>query len=299
MPSSLRSPCQDGFDAVLNFRDVGQTVNQYLQRKLVREGLLYRSGRLDDASCRDRHRLKEEFRIRTILDLRTKTELLNAAKKHQEKAARNSELGHIKSHDAAAEPLQIPGLRYREVKLTGRRFEMHLVRQLCWWSLFKFFFLFLAGYRMKAIAILGREVMQPRGLVSLGLDTLDQSQPEILEALESFLEPSALPVLVHCTQGKDRTGIIIILVLLILGIPTEAINFDYRLSDEALLPERESRLAEIREIGLTDEFGDTVKDMVPRVVAHLQDKYGGPHGYLDVVGFDGPKRDQLKELLIQ
>lgn len=34
---------------------------------------------------------------------------------------------------------------------------------------------------MSAIAILGREVMLQRGLAGLGLDTLDQSGPEILE----------------------------------------------------------------------------------------------------------------------
>lgn len=34
---------------------------------------------------------------------------------------------------------------------------------------------------MQAIAILGREVMLPRGLVGLGLDTLDHCGPEINE----------------------------------------------------------------------------------------------------------------------
>lgn len=39
----------------------------------------------------------------------------------------------------------------------------------------------LFGYRMQAISILGREVMQPRGLIGLGYDTLDHSGPEIAE----------------------------------------------------------------------------------------------------------------------
>jgi protein-tyrosine phosphatase len=62
------------------------------------------------------------------------------------------------------------------------------------------------GYRMEAINIIGREVMLPRGLVRLGLDTLDQSGTEIREALSLYSESRALPILVHCTQGKDRTG---------------------------------------------------------------------------------------------
>jgi protein-tyrosine phosphatase len=53
--------------------------------------------------------------------------------------------------------------------------------------------------------------MIPRGLVGLGLDTLDQSTKEIHEALSLYANPSALPSIVHCTQGKDRTGEIKIL----------------------------------------------------------------------------------------
>lgn len=67
-------------------------------------------------------------------------------------------------------------------------------------------FLFVCGYRTKAINILGQQVMIPRGLVGLGLDTLDQSTREIREALSLYTDQAALPSLVHCTQGKDRTG---------------------------------------------------------------------------------------------
>jgi hypothetical protein len=42
-------------------------------------------------------------------------------------------------------------------------------------------FLFIFGYRIRAIQIMGREVMQPLGLVGLGLVTLDESGPEIRE----------------------------------------------------------------------------------------------------------------------
>lgn len=177
---------------------------------------------------------------------------------------------------------------------------------------------------MKAIAILGREVMLPRGLVGLGLDTLDKSGPEFLEvcpfsfsihessrqfvpvtnrkhkkALESLLDATALPMLVHCTQGKDRTGIVVILVLLLLDVPLKAIEYDYQLSAEALLPEREARLVEIREIGLPDEFGDTAVDFAERVAAHLESAYGGLEGYLDSISFDRVRRQKLREIFAQ
>ncbi|KAK0720816.1 protein-tyrosine phosphatase-like protein [Lasiosphaeris hirsuta] len=288
--TSRASP--DDFENILNFRDVGKTVNDFLGRKLVREGLLYRSARPDDATLHDRRLLVDEFGIKTIIDLRTKTEHINAAKKRQADVTTLAE-----SNAALLEPMHIAGIRYLEIKLTGRRFEKFLLSQLSWWSFIKFLFLFLTGFRMRAIAILGREVMLPRGLVGLGLDTLDNSGPEIAETLNAFLSPGGLPALIHCTQGKDRTGIIAILVLLILGVPIDAIEHDYRLSDEALLPEKEARLVEIRQIGLTDEWGETSKTLVSRAAEHLVFRYGGIDSYLDGIGFGGWERDMLREVL--
>jgi hypothetical protein len=45
----------------------------------------------------------------------------------------------------------------------------------------KLIVLFVLGFRMKAIAILGREVMLPLGLVGMGLDTMDLSTLEVKE----------------------------------------------------------------------------------------------------------------------
>lgn len=51
----------------------------------------------------------------------------------------------------------------------------------------KLIFLYITGYRMQAVSILGREVMIPRGLVGLGLITMDESGPEIAEVSFAIL----------------------------------------------------------------------------------------------------------------
>jgi hypothetical protein len=48
---------------------------------------------------------------------------------------------------------------------------------------------------MEAIGILGREVLQPRGLIGLGRDSLDHCGPEIAE-VSTFLTPRLLLLLV-------------------------------------------------------------------------------------------------------
>ncbi|KAI1096880.1 tyrosine/serine protein phosphatase [Rostrohypoxylon terebratum] len=278
------------FDNILNFRDVGKTVNDHLGRKLVREGVLYRSARPDEASPADRKRLRDELGIKTVVDLRTKTEHLKQAEKRQ---ASQTDLS-----DADADgPVQIPGVRYQQVKVTGRRFEKYVVGQLSWWNYFKLIILFALGYRVEAISLISREVLLPRGLVGLGLVTIDQSGAEIADTLRTLLAPSSTPLLVHCTQGKDRTGLIIALILMILSVPASAIDHDYMLSTAGLSSERETRMKEIREIGLTAEWGDASPDFVDRVVEHIDVKYGGIEGYFDSVGFDASERQKLVEVL--
>jgi protein-tyrosine phosphatase len=88
--------------------------------------------------------------------------------------------------------------------------------------------------------------------------------------------------------------------LLLLGVPLNAIDYDYRLTDEALVQDKESleeRLAEIRSIGLTDNWGLTAEDMIERTMAHLESRYGGIDNYLDGIGFDRHCRETMRELL--
>ncbi|KAH9910015.1 tyrosine/serine protein phosphatase [Xylariomycetidae sp. FL2044] len=286
------------FDNILNFRDVGKTVNDFLGRKLVREGVLYRSARPDDATYGDRAKLTDDLGIRTVIDLRTKTEHLQQAEK------RTADLqvpALLRSNAALAEPVQIPGLTYVEIRITGSRFERFLLSQLGWWSWFKLIILFLTGHRLRAISLLGREVMQPRGLAGLAQIMLDSSGPEIASALRIFITPSSssLPVLLHCTQGKDRTGLLVALILMILDVPAEAVKHDYMLSQAGLAAEseRETRLREIREIGLTPEWGDCAEDFVERVRGHVDEEYGGIEGYLERIGFDKSERFRFIENL--
>jgi protein tyrosine/serine phosphatase len=153
------------------------------------------------------------------------------------------------------------------------------------------------GYRMQAISILGREVMQPRGLIGLGFDSLDHCGPEIAHALRAYSTVSKYPILIHCTQGKDRTGLIIALVLLLLKVPVTAISHDYVMSEGELEPEREGRLVEIKSIGLTEDFAGCPNDWIEKMEGHLNEKYGGVREYCRSIGFAEVDEESLLTIL--
>ncbi|KAG1474258.1 hypothetical protein G6F56_000457 [Rhizopus delemar] len=79
-------------------------------------------------------------------------------------------------------------------------------------------------------------------------------QNEIREALEIFQDPTNYPIEIHCTQGKDRTGIVSALVLAIAGVPEELIVLDYAKTQKGLEPVYIDMLQDVRRSGLSDDF---------------------------------------------
>lgn len=87
------------------------------------------------------------------------------------------------------------------------------------------------------------------------------------------------------------------LILFLLDIPIHAISDDYCRSEAELLPERESRLAEIKSIGLSEDFAGCQRDWVEKMQEHLQEKYGGVQAYCEKIGFGEEEQTKLIGLL--
>jgi len=94
---------------------------------------------------------------------------------------------------------------------------------------------------------------------------------------------------VHCMGGKDRTGLVVALLLHLAGADDEQIGADYALSEERLRPRHEVWLAEaeteaerarIRRISATPAEGIT------GVLEELARRYGSVEEYLRAGGLD-------------
>ena len=104
--------------------------------------------------------------------------------------------------------------------------------------------------------------------------------------------------MIHCSQGKDRTGLIIALVLFLLEVPLDAIRHDYALSQIDLLPEREERMQEIQEMGLTAEFADAPPDWIDRIHHHIIDRFTSVSAYLLNIGVDTDAQQRVRRHLL-
>jgi protein-tyrosine phosphatase len=278
----MASPIQeDGripLPSILNLRDVGQHVNHLSGTHLLRPGLFFRSARPDTATPADQAVLKDHLGIKTIIDLRTPTEHAEQARKHPG-------------------PLpQIEGVEYVYINFNGSSYSNALIGKLSYWNTAKLYGLYVLGYRKEAISVLGTNVMAARGLAGLAEDSLRFCQAEVKQVFDVLCQAEKWPVLVHCTQGKDRTGLVVLLVLMLLGVEERVIGADYRLSQGELQRERAERLEEIRSIGLPEEFADCDEGWTDRVCGFINEEFGSVEMYLKGCGVTAEHQEALKRI---
>ena len=137
--------------------------------------------------------------------------------------------------------------------------------------------------------------------------TLLAGSPASADAYESFfrilLEDEGAPVLFHCTQGKDRTGIAALLVLTALGFDEDTIVRDYMLTNEftgRLLREIEEMEAPPFPADAAREVFLVYEDNLRRYVRCLELEYGSVMNYLELALGVGPREiEKLEDIYLQ
>jgi hypothetical protein len=224
-----------------------------------------------------------------------RTEHIEQAQKRDAKIKASTAIPQ--TNDDVAEPLKISGITYHEINFNGSAFSRMLVSKLSWVDFFWLAGLMIFGYRLDAIKIIAPH-MNEMGLVGLAKSSLDVCKAEVKQIFDVLADGQNWPVLVHCTQGKDRTGLVVMLVLFLLEVDQASIDQDYRLSESELAPEMEGRVKEIQSIGLTEQFAVCPPNVVSSVHSHITEKYGNVQNYLESAGVSKEAILRLKELLL-
>ena len=113
-----------------------------------------------------------------------------------------------------------------------------------------------------------------------------------------------LPVVLHCTAGKDRTGVSTAFLLSILGVSRDVIEVDYLLTNldterqadfiESTVgyPEGYDRESMISVVGVPE---DALKDFLDGV----ESKWGSAVGYLEKIGVTQEQMDTIRNNFLE
>ncbi|CAJ0829181.1 12784_t:CDS:2, partial [Entrophospora sp. SA101] len=111
--------------------------------------------------------------------------------------------------------------------------------------------------------------------------------------ISSLTDKSNLPVLIHCKHGKDRTGIVIAIILSLLGIPDELIIKDYLSSLKHLQPIQSKIVKDLRRMGLPEEFSLVNYEAMKYFLDYVKDEYSSTSNYLIKHGFSLEKQNLI------
>lgn len=229
---------------------------------------LLRTGRIHDLSDHDKAFL-EEYGLKKIIDLRSKDERENCP---------DDKITGTEHFDLAlSETDNTKG----GVKDTAETFKQYRVDQY-------------AGFKMMCQRYYGH----------IHNEHAQHAIKKILEVLANNQDGA---VLYHCSEGKDRTGIVTVIVLYILGVDMETIRQDYLYSNYMLNDYRAKRDAMFKKNGenlifrsnmrmlgsVNDAFFDTA-------LITIEKDFGGMDNFIEKqLGVTPELKEALREIYLE
>ena len=140
-------------------------------------------------------------------------------------------------------------------------------------------------------------------LDDLYLHLLEESGQRLVEAIRIISRGRR--TLVHCTVGKDRTGVTVALALSAVGADREAVIADYALTESQLPAQRSRRIAEylrtqhpeaVHAVALATQSPAPV---MRRLLEQIDERWGSAAGYLRAQGMTEDELTALSTALVE
>lgn len=145
-------------------------------------------------------------------------------------------------------------------------------------------------------------------IMRTGFREVPFQQAEAYAELFRALSGGEVPVVFHCTAGKDRTGCAAALILAALGVPRDVIAHDFAMTERAVdlrtalsVPGRQKSMSVFAD--LSPEVGAVIRGSHPSYVAALLDaideRCGSIEGYLRELGLAASDQAAMRANLLE
>ena len=143
-------------------------------------------------------------------------------------------------------------------------------------------------------------------LVGLYEKILLQHGDVVVTALREVADTGDEAVVVHCTAGKDRTGIVVALALLAVGVERELVLADYAATQANLRgPWLDGMIELVRNHGvevtpdLRIILGGSPPEALEEALDTIERRFGGVREYLLATGLDELELAKLRSVLVE
>jgi protein tyrosine/serine phosphatase len=140
------------------------------------------------------------------------------------------------------------------------------------------------------------------------LSVLAEQGAVLATAIRGLLRPGALPAVIHCEAGCDRTGVLVAVILALIGVPDDEICIDYLLTSAAVaaITERDRHIAarlSLAEDGVDYPDGDDedwglVAESMQAALAGMRSRWGDAAGWAAAFGLRPAELARLRSVLV-
>jgi protein-tyrosine phosphatase len=255
---------------VENFRDaaLGQ----------MKQNRIYRSATLDEATENDIQVIVRNLKVKTIIDLRGKGETIKKIENN----------GHIHDHFDSGRVIKLDLVSALKSVIWASLSLWHRVEFL----VYRFF----GWKRLAHQKAFQNSFLRKDGLFGFNAGLLDHGSEYLKIFFDEMTKEETYPVIIHCSAGKDRTGLTIALLQSICGVSRRNIIDSYSISAKLLNKDR--IVMEIGKIGLGPEFAESDPVTMEKTFEYIDKKYGSVEEYLQSIGISRIQQEKLTQLLL-
>lgn len=136
------------------------------------------------------------------------------------------------------------------------------------------------------------------------LTMLDDVPERFGDAFERLAAPGALPAVFHCAAGKDRTGLLAMMLLGSIGVLDDYVVADYGMTEEGMQRMKEWAQREHPEMyenmnNSPSVFSAAAPEAMRRMLVHVRERHGSVRGLVLSLGVEPASIERLSDALLE
>lgn len=153
---------------------------------------------------------------------------------------------------------------------------------------------------LDGLATMREKNIIPSTMYEVYVNLLENGKEDYKKIFKSILKHNGV-TLFHCSAGKDRTGVLALLILGLANVDNEIIIADYAVSEDNIsnLLNKAKEYEILHNTTIPKQFLASKREDMENTIEYISNKYNNVRGYLKEVGLSEKELNELNDRFIE